>query len=162
MQDRIPLKIRAEGWQSSAAPLKVLADGSQIPADDPRTDHIAVLFPDGWLVSTRLTAADDGTEYDESDDAVEAVKQERLLGFHDWINAPLDEVLLRHVIRHDRHSPAVDTNLFPNFPKQGWIRSDVTPWSPASAFYVYLDDGYVYDLHRGDSGFGLACRRARQ
>ncbi|SBV37819.1 conserved hypothetical protein [uncultured Stenotrophomonas sp.] len=162
MQDRIPLNIRADGWQASAAPLKVLADGSQIPADDPRTDHVAVLFPDGWLVSTRLTAADDGTEYDDSDDAVEAVKQERLLGFSDWINAPLDEVLLRHVIRHDRFSPAVDTNLFPNFPKSGWIRSDVIVGSSASAWSVDVDLGLVYGHPRSGNGFGLACRRAGQ
>lgn len=158
MEDTTP---RADS-QISSAPMKVLADGTEVPASDPRTDHVAVLFPDGWLVSTRLTTADDGEEFDNSDDAVSAVAQTNLLNHTDWINAPLDEVLLRHVIRHDRHSPAVDTNLFPNFPKQGWIRSDVTSWSPASAFYVGLDGGYVYNLHRNYRGFGLACRRARQ
>jgi len=148
--------------QISPVPLKVLADGTEVPASDPRTDHVAVLFPDGWLVSTRLTTTADGEEFDNSDDAVSAVAQTDLLNHTDWVNAPLDDVLLLHVIRHDRHSPAVDTNLFPNFPKHGWIRSDVTPWSPASAFVVDLSYGGVYLGHRDGSGFGLACRRARQ
>lgn len=142
-------------------PLKILADGTSIPASDPRTDHVAVLFPDGWLVAANLTT-DGGEEFDDGDNAVEAVKKTELLGHSDWVNAPLDDVLLRHVIRHDRHEPAVDTNLFPNFPKLGWIRSDITPWSESSAFFVYIDCGSVDLDVRFLSGFGLPCRRARQ
>lgn len=146
----------------ATGPLKILADGTGIPASDPRTDHVAVLFPDGWMVAANLTG-DDGDMFDDSDDAVEATCKTTLFGHPDWVNAPLDEVLLRHVIRHDRYNPAVDTNLFPNFPKDGWIRSDVTPWSESSAFFVDLGFGGVnYGLRRSYSGFGLACRRARQ
>ena len=37
-----------------------------------------------------------------------------------------------------------------------------TPWSAASAFNVNLNNGNVNNNHRNNSGFGLACRRARE
>ena len=55
----------------------------------------------------------------------------------------------------------------PRYPKKACaagsqVRGDATPWSRESAFLVYLRGGYVDYGHRGGSGFGLACRRARQ
>ena len=48
-------------------PLKVLADGTQIPSEDPRTDHVAVLFPDGWMVAVAPLTAPEGEEFDNAD-----------------------------------------------------------------------------------------------
>lgn len=157
-----PAATAGREYPANAVPLKILADGTEVPASDPRTDHVAVRFPDtGWIVATTLTS-DNGKEFRNSDKAVEAAAKTNLLGRTDWFNAPLDDVLLRHVIRHDRITPAADTNLFPNFPKYGWIRSDQVPGNPASAFYVDLGYGVVDSSGRFASGFGLACCRARQ
>lgn len=148
---------------ATAAPLKILADGTEVPATDPRTDHVAILFPDtGWMVA-RQALSNDGEAYDTADQVDAAAKALRLLDFDDWQNAPLDEVWLRHVLKHDRYAPAVDTNLFPDLPTDDWYWTGTTaPWSAASAFLVALDFGYVYGYHRSHGGFGLACRRARQ
>jgi len=144
-------------------PIKVLADGTEVPATDPRTDHVAVLFPDtGWMVA-RQALSNEGEAYDTADEIDAAAQALRLLGFDDWQNAPLDEVWLRHVLKHDRYAPAVDTNLFPDLPRNDWYTTGTnTPWSAASAFFVYLSSGIVYSDLRSGSGFGLACRRARQ
>ncbi|MBN8260976.1 MAG: DUF1566 domain-containing protein [Xanthomonadales bacterium] len=145
-------------------PIKVLADGTEVPATDPRTDHVAVLFPDtGWMVA-RQALSNEGEAYDTADEVDAAAQALRLLGFNDWLNAPLDEVWLRHVLKHDRYDPAVDTNLFPDLPRDDWFwTGTTTPWSAASAFLVSLDSGVVHSYARRYlSGFGLACRRARQ
>ncbi|MCA0196632.1 MAG: DUF1566 domain-containing protein [Proteobacteria bacterium] len=145
-------------------PLKVLADGYQADSRDTAvTDHVAVLYPDtGWTVA-RHALAKAGKPHPTADAVDKAAKQLQLLDFDDWFNAPLDEVWLRHVLKHDRYNPAVDTNLFPDLPRTDWFwTGTTTPWSAASAFYVHLYFGYVSDGRRNDSGFGLACRRARQ
>ncbi|MHB1057286.1 MAG: reverse transcriptase domain-containing protein [Rhodanobacter sp.] len=42
------------------------------------------------------------------------------------------------------------------------VRGDAAPWSSGSAFNVNLHNGNVNNNHRNNSGFGLACRRARE
>lgn len=145
-------------------PLKILADGTEIPATDPRTDHVAVLFRDsGWMVACDALTDREGEAHATADDVDADARQLQLLGFNDWINAPLDEVWLRHVLKHDRYAPAVDTNLFPDLPTDDWYwTSTPAPWSSESAFLVFLRSGNVGDGPRYGSGFGLACRRARQ
>jgi len=149
---------------TSTTPLKILADGTEVPASDPRTDHVAVLFPDtGWMVAVKALAGEEYEPLANADAVDAAAKALDLLGHQDWINAPLDEVWLRHVLTHDRYDPAVDTNLFPDLPADDWFwTSTVVPWSSASAFLVDLRLGYVGYGRRSLSGFGLACRRARQ
>ncbi|MHB1057278.1 MAG: Lcl C-terminal domain-containing protein [Rhodanobacter sp.] len=149
---------------TSTTPLKVLADGTEVPATDPRTDHVAVLFPDtGWMVARKALTDSDGEALDNADAVDAAAKSLQLLGHQDWITAPLDEVWLRHVLKHDRYDPAVDTNLFPDLPLDDWYwTGTAAPWSSGSAFFVDLLNGYVLYNHRNFSGFGLACRRARQ
>ena len=150
-------------------PLKVLADGTQIPSEDPRTDHVAVLFPDGWMVAVAPLTAPEGEEFDNADLADKAASDVRLFDHADWGSAPLDEVWLRHILKHDRHSPAVDQNLFPNFPS-GWFWTGTgCSWSKdpqtgvaASAWFVSSDGGGVYSNPRDYSGFGLAARRVGQ
>lgn len=145
-------------------PLKILADGTEIPATDPRTDHVAVLFRDsGWMVACDALTDREGEAHATADDVDADARQLHLLGFNDWISAPLDEVWLRHVLTHDRYDPAVDTNLFPDLPTDDWYwTGTAAPWSAESAFLVDLHDGIVNYFRRGYSGFGLACRRARQ
>jgi len=55
----------------------------------------------------------------------------------------------------------------PRYPKkacaaESQVRGDAAPWSSASAFNVNLHNGNVNNNHRNNSGFGLACRRARE
>ena len=153
----------AIGQLLAAEPLKVLADGTEIPASDPRTDHVAILYPDtGWMVARKALTTPKGQELKTADAVDTAATKLALLGFKDWINAPLDEVWLRHVLKHDRYSPAVDTNLYPDLPLGFYWTGTTTPWSRESAFVVGLHCGSVYYYHRHFSGFGLACRRARQ
>ncbi|MEN5117461.1 hypothetical protein ABE488_09030 [Luteimonas sp. TWI662] len=52
-------------------PVKILADGSEVPATDPRIDHVAVLFPDGWMVACRPLTDEDGESLPNAD-AVDA------------------------------------------------------------------------------------------
>ncbi|WP_027489357.1 hypothetical protein [Rhodanobacter sp. OR92] len=149
---------------TSTTPLKVLADGTEVPATDPRTDHVAILFPDtGWMVARDALTNADGEAHANADAVDADARQLHLLGFNDWFNAPLDEVWLRHVLKHDRYAPAVDTNLFPDLPTDDWYwTGTAAPWSSGSAFSVLLLGGGVGFLRRDSSGFGLACRRARQ
>jgi len=148
---------------TSTTPLKVLADGTEVPATDACTDHVAVLFPDtGWMVARQALTTPKGKELKSADAVDTSATKLQLLGFQDWINAPLDDVWLRHVLNHDRYSPAVDTNLFPDLPLGFYWTGTVTPWSAESAFLVFLHLGYVNYYRRNSSGFGLACRRARQ
>ncbi len=55
----------------------------------------------------------------------------------------------------------------PRYPKKACaagfqVRGVATPWSRESAFNVNLHNGNVNNNHRNNSGFGLACRRARE
>ncbi|KLJ02856.1 DUF1566 domain-containing protein [Luteimonas sp. FCS-9] len=150
--------------------LKILADGSEVPATDPRTDHVAVLFPDGWMVACRPLTDTDGESLPNADAVDAAAAALDLLGHNDWQTAPLDEVWLRHILKHDRYDPALDSNLFPNLARGDWYWTGTnTPWSKdtasssaSSAFGVFLGLGHVGSVPRYLSGFGLACRRARQ
>ncbi|WP_027489353.1 DUF1566 domain-containing protein [Rhodanobacter sp. OR92] len=145
-----------------AAPLKILADGTEVPAADPRTDHMAVLFPaTGWMIAVKALSKD-GRPLETQQAAEEAGKALQLLGHNNWMLAP-DKVYERHVIDRRYHEPAADKNLFPNLPLSDWYwTSTAAPWSSGSAFLVNLRLGFVDGLLRSFSGFGLACRRARQ
>ena len=61
-------------------PLKILADGTEIPATDPRTDHVAVLFPDtGWMVACDALTNREGEAHATADDVdAEADRLEKL------------------------------------------------------------------------------------
>ncbi len=142
-------------------PIKILADGTELPASDPRTDHVAVLFADGWMIATLPLATKPGEPFSTQQQAEEAAKKLDLLGFDDWQLAP-SNVYMRNVIDH-RVAPCFDPNFFPEIDTRDWYwTSTAAPWSSAAAFGVDLDDGCVYGNPRDVSGFGLACRRARQ
>jgi len=147
---------------------KALADGSRVDATDPRTDHVAVLFSDGWMVAVAPLTSN-GKAFKNHQAAEEGARKLDLLGYDDWQLAPL-EVWERHVLDRTRHNPAVHVELFPNLRTDDWYwTADTCAWSvgestgvAASAWYVGANDGYVYGFHRYYSGFALAARRAGQ
>ncbi len=143
--------------------VKIDANGNHLPADSTRTDHVALLFPDtGWMVAVAPLAREGGAAYASQADVEAAAKALRLLGHDDWILAP-DTVYDRHVIDRRFHKPAADPKRYPHLLRGNWYwTSTAAPWSSAAAFYVDLDYGYVGYYPRDGSGFGLACRRARQ
>lgn len=147
----------------TAEPLKILATGEEIPATDPRTDHVAVRFPDAGLIIAVTPLADpDGDSLPNQQAVIDAAKALRLLDRDDWDLCSSADYM-RHVIDHSRIGPAVDTNLFPNVNTSDWYwTSTPVPGSSASAFLVYLLIGNVSYARRSYSGFGLACCRARQ
>jgi len=158
LQDHFANIIGSDG----ATPLKIMADGKQVDAREPVTDHVALLFPDtGWMVA--VTALSNGGRPFDSQQAAEAAgKALRLLDYDNWELAT-DKVYERHVIDRRFHEPAADKNLYPNLPLSDWYwTSTAAPWSSGSAFGVALRGGGVNSAPRGYGGFGLACRRARQ
>jgi len=146
-----------------AQPLKVMADGHQVDAREKVTDHVALIFPEtGIWVHPNTLARDGGKAFENQPDTETAAKALRVLDYDDWFLAP-DTVYDRHVIDRRFHKPAADSNLYPNLLlTDTYWTSTVTPWSAASAFLVALSYGHVLNDRRYGSGFGLACRRARQ
>jgi hypothetical protein len=141
---------------------KVLANGTRIPASDPRTDHVAVIDHAAGLMWSVDSLGDpdnpdDGIAHDH---CIERCKQLRLLGFDDWRLPTRAE--LAALVDDTRHEPAIDTNLFPRVkPRWHWT-STAAAWSSASAWGVYFYYGGVYGSHRVYLGFALAVRRASQ
>ncbi|MCE4371797.1 DUF1566 domain-containing protein [Xanthomonas hortorum] len=92
--------------------------------------------------------------------AEQACKALQLGGHHDW-RLPTRQELLS-LVDLTRHAPAIDTNVFPDFPSEWFWTSDLCAWSSASAWSVNFNGGGVYCYHRYDFGFALAVRRAGQ
>ncbi|WP_282267727.1 hypothetical protein [Stenotrophomonas sp. PS02298] len=170
LQDALKTRMRATPKAEApsiivrdpAQPLKVMADGHQVDARETVTDHVALIFPDTGIWVHPATLARDGKSYDSQESVETAAKGLQLLDYDDWHLSP-DTVYDRHVIDRRYRKPAADPNLYPHLLLDDWYwTSTIVPGSPASAFSVALDGGDVYSLRRGSSGFGLACRRARQ
>ncbi|MGR4895001.1 DUF1566 domain-containing protein [Stenotrophomonas sp. LARHCG68] len=92
--------------------------------------------------------------------ATDAATGCRVGGHEDW-GLPSRQQLLS-LVDLSRHSPAIDTDAFPEFPSHWFWTSDLCAWSSASAWGVSFYYGYVSDLHRNDDGFALAVRLAGQ
>jgi len=148
--------------RNPAQPLKVMPDGHQVDARETVTDHVALIFPETGIWVHPATLARDGKPYDSQESVEAAAKGLQLLDYDDWHLSP-DTVYDRHVIDRRFRKPAADPNLYPHLLLDDWYwTSTIMPGSPASAFDVNLDLGVVSSGHRSYSGFGLACRRARQ
>jgi hypothetical protein len=149
--------------------VKVFADGSEAPANDPRTDHQAVWFPDRGVmihpVSLGVTPDEPLRNYDA---CAARCRDLRVLGYGDWQLALLEE-WEAFVIDRRFESPAVDPTLYPGILPRWHLTSTDCAWSEkdtaglsASAWLVLASYGYVLSLRRNDDGFALAVRRAGQ
>ncbi|MCD7096905.1 DUF1566 domain-containing protein [Stenotrophomonas sp. MMGLT7] len=140
---------------------KVLADGSQVPASDPRIDHVAVLDTVRNLLIHPHSIGINGkaaSGYRLKEENV--VAQVDALG-GGWRFADDEEAA--SIIRRDRYAPAVDPNLFPGIKPDWHLTSTPAAWAPASAaWWVVFGSGVVcgFDLDLG--GWALAVRPAGQ
>ncbi len=150
--------------------LKILADGTQVPSSDPRTDHSVVLFPDGTMFTAHSfgpgpdSDADEDAEeppFDSQQDAEAGAPAFKLLGYDDW-RLPTIEEYERYVINRKFHNPATDPNLFPGVKPDWHWSSTPAAWSSASAWVVHFGSGSVSGSLRNDDGFALAVRRVGQ
>ncbi len=155
--------------------MKILADGTQVPASDPHTDHELVLFPDGTMITAFSLgpgpddpeAPEDADEppFDSQEDALAAIAKlnelKSLQGYSDWKLASIEDYE-RYVIDRSRFNPAADPNLFPGLEPSWHWSSTPAAWSSASAWLVGFSYGSVAYYHRGHGGFALAVRRAGQ
>ena len=92
--------------------------------------------------------------------ATDAATGCRAGGHEDW-GLPSRQQLLS-LVDLSRHSPAIDTDAFPEFPSRWFWTSDLCAWSSASAWGVNFSNGNVSHSRRSFSGFALAVRRAGQ
>ncbi len=141
---------------------KVAADGTELPAGDKRTDHVAVIDHTTGLMWSVESLGDPADENDgvTQEHCIERCKQLRLLDHEDWRLPTRSE--LAGLIDDTRHEPAIDVEHFPRVkPRWHWT-STPAAWSSASAWGVYFDLGYVSHNRSYDHGFALAVRRAGQ
>lgn len=151
-----PVSAPAARW------VKILPDGTRLPAGSDRTDHVAVIDThSGWMYAVESLGdpsdADDGISQQACVDRCSSL---RLLGFDDW-SLPTREQLIA-IIDDTRHEPCVDTSVFPRVKRRWHWTSSSSAWSSASAWLVGFSYGYVDGFHRDGVGFALAVRRAGQ
>lgn len=139
--------------------LKVLADGSQVPADDPRTDHVAVLDTTRNLLIHPHSIGINGKPAPLAKLLTALVHLDVLGG--GWQLATREEA--ESILDLSRFDPAVDPNLFPGIKPRGHITATPAAWAPArAAWWVGFGNGGVGgDVTFGD-GFALAVRPAGQ
>jgi hypothetical protein len=139
---------------------KVLADGAQVPADDPRTDHVAVLDTTRNLLIHPHSIGVDG-ETAPRDRLLAAIAELDVLG-GGWRLATREET--ESILDLSRHNPAVDAALFPGIRTDDWhVTSTPAAWAPASlAWWVFFDGGFVDDVYVVFGGWALAVRPAGQ
>ena len=141
---------------------KILADGTRLPPDSDRTDHVAVIdHSTGLMWSVESLGSKDDADEGMTQEACEArCRGLTLLSVNDWRLPSRAE--LAALVDDTRHEPAIDTSLFPGVkPRWHWT-STPAAWSSASAWGVDFYDGFVDDYHRYLDGFALAVRRAGQ
>lgn len=131
------------------APIKILADGTQLEPGSDRTDHVAVFFPaDGVMFYVKSLAGEDGRSVDQPT-CKQLCADLRVLGYDDWSLASIKD-WERFVIDRSRHRPALDTSIFPG------IKSS---WHWTCTWRVSADNGNVLSFHRNYGGYALAVRR---
>ncbi len=159
--------MAAERLPIKPAYTKILADGTRVHGDDPRTDHVALIDHAAGLMWSVESLGDEGDSDAGLDHAgcTARCASLRLLGYDDW-RLPTRSELVR-LIDDTRRDPAIDVALFPRVkPKWHWTS---TPWidrngqaSASDAWCVGFSYGGVnYDFRYGH-GCALAVRRAGQ
>lgn len=141
---------------------KILADGTHLPPDSDRIDHVAVLFPDaGLMIHPVSLGLADGSSLPNWDACDTRCRDLRVLKHDDWQLASREE-WERYVLDLTRHDPAVDPNLYPGIKSTWhWTRT-AAAWSSSSAWGVHSYSGLVGSRPRGYYGFALAVRRVGQ
>jgi len=161
------LSQTSENAHPATGHTKILAEGTHVAGDDPRTDHVAVIdHQTGLMWAVQSIGAPDSTDTGlQHAQCAERCAALRLLGHTDWRLPTRAELV--GLIDDTRRNPAIDINLFPRvLPRWHWTS---TPWidpdgkaSASDAWYVDFGLGGVDDYHRGVDGFALAVRRAGQ
>jgi len=144
---------------------KLLADGTQLPADSDRTDHVAVIDHSAGLTWTveSLGSTEDADDGITQEACVQRCRDLSLLGHSDWRLPTRTE--LAALVDDTRYKPAIDTSVFPRVkPRWHWTSTSLAEeaGSSASAWYVSFGGGGVSDVLRYGYGFALAVRRAGQ
>ena len=146
---------------------KIFADGTRAPANNPRTDHVAVIDHSTGLMWAVESLGNPRKENEglPQEKCEKRCAELRLLGHEDWRLPRHGE--LSGLVDITRREPAIDTNLFPRvLPRWHWtttplVDSDGSA-SASGAWYVLFYDGYVDYSHRDYNGFALAVRRSGQ
>ena len=82
-----------------------------------------------------------------------------IAGHKDWRMPTIEELF--GLADHSRHSPAIDTDAFPDTKNNWYWSSTVTSWDPSFAWIVGFGGGLAYDAHRDYDAFVRAVRSAR-
>lgn len=136
-------------------PIKILADGTEVPATDPRTDHVAVFLPEHGLTFTAASIVPTAVPHADCEAAAKALD---LLGHTDWDLPTIEELSL--LIDRTRHGPAINTDFFTDIQSDWYWSKTPAAWSASGAWFVYFGYGGVDFDNRDGNGFALAVRRA--
>ncbi len=146
--------------------IKILADGTQVPMTDPRTDHVAVLdTARNLLIHPHSIGV--GGKRAPAEKLPAAVAKLDVLG-GGWRMASREEA--ESILDLSCFDPALDPNLFPGIKPDWHVTSTPAAWAPASAawapasaaWFVDFGYGYVSGINLDLEGWALAVRPAGQ
>jgi len=129
--------------------------GLQHPPVQPQFE--AVLSPDTGLMWSIATI---GGKKMTHADAEKAVKELCLCGFSDWRLPTIKELLT--LVDYERHSPAIDTDFFPDTKSDWYWTASSSAFYSGYAWIVYFGSGGSSTVDRSYDAFVRAVRSARQ
>ena len=135
---------------SKAAPMAASASHFTDNGDGTVTDTRTGLM---WAKATLACGAVDHAA------ATKACKALRLAGHKDWRMPTIEELF--GLADRSRHSPAIDTDVFPNTESTWYWSSTPCAWDPSCAWVVGFFSGSAYGGHRHHNAFVRAVRSAR-
>lgn len=127
----------------TAAPASKGIDNGDGTVTDPRT---GLMWTKETLPGGRMT-------YDE---VVKACKVLRVAEHKDWRPPTVEELFA--LADRSRHSPAIDTDLFPDTKSDWYWTSTLCAWAPSCAWIVSFSYCGVYYPHRNGYAFVRAVR----
>ena len=138
--------------------IKIGANGEQLPTDATAWD--AVLLPVLGLMFTAHTISEDEKDFEDTEADIKALDT---AGFKDWRLPERSE--LEALIDLSRHSPAINTDFFPDTQSDWYWTKTPCAWNDTagpsgSVWVVSFNDGLVGGLHRSASAFARAVRAA--
>jgi|SRR5580765_3197099 len=129
--------------------------GLQHPPKQPQLE--AVLSPGTGLMWSIETIGNKRMTHAEAE---KAVSELRLCGFSDWRLPTIQELLT--LVDYERHSPAIDTDYFPDTKSDWYWTSSSSAVDSGDAWVVSFGDGHSSRIYRAYSAFVRAVRSARQ